>query len=243
MIDNRLEYFRRRYAVLNLGWEHATARYQRWVARLLSPTVRVLDLGCGRGGVVERLHANGRWTGCDPDWLSLAEHRLAGFPRSLADAAQLPFADESFDLVVSSWVLEHLPYPDHTFREVARILRPEGRFVFLTPNSHHPIPRFSQLLARLTTAQVTLVAKAYRRAPEDAFPVHYRANTFNALSRLATQAGLRLVQIELVDDPSYFAWNELSFALSVFLEKMLPATWKVHIVGEYIKPLSTQEAM
>ena len=89
----------------------------------------------------------------------------------------------------------------------------------------------------LVTAQNVIVTKVYQRAAEDAFPVHYRLNTLNDLSRIATRAGLRLIQFELVDDPSYFAWNGLSFALSVILEKMLPATWKVHIVGEYGKPL------
>lgn len=237
MVEDRLEHFRRRYAALNPGWEHATTRYQRWIARLLTPTTYVLDLGCGRGGVVERLHATSRWTGCDPDWLSLAEHRLSNLPRNQANAAQLPFTDSSFDLVISSWVLEHLPHPALTFCEVARVLRPGGRFVFLTPNKRHPIPQLGQLLARLATVQATIVAKAYQRAPEDAFPVHYHANTLNDLTRITAQSGLRLVQIELVDDPSYFAWNDWSFALSVILEKMLPATWKVHIVGEYVKPL------
>ena len=59
MVDDRLEYFRGRYAALNPGWEHATARYQRWISQILTPTTRVLDLGCGRGGVVERLHEAG----------------------------------------------------------------------------------------------------------------------------------------------------------------------------------------
>lgn len=110
--------------------------------------------------------------------------------------------------------------------------------MFLTPNKRHPIPQLGLLLARLASIQAVIVTKAYRRAPEDAFPVYYRVNTLRELARTAAQAGLRLVQIELVDDPSYFAWNEPSFALSVILEKMLPAMWKVHIVGEYAKPFS-----
>ena len=231
-IEDRLEHFRHRYAALNPGWEHATARYQRWIAKRITATTRVLDLGCGRGGVVERLHTTGQWIGCDPDWRSLKEHRLPNLPRSQADAERLPFADNTFDIVTSSWVLEHLPNPVRTFREVARVLRPGGRFLFLTPNRYHPIPRLSQLLARLSTIQTVFVTKVYLRAPKDAFPVYYRANTLAVLTNITAQAGLRLVQLELVDDPSYFAWNDLSFALSVILEKMLPATWKVHIVGE-----------
>mgnify|MGYP000753228485 CR=1 FL=1 len=230
-----LEHYRRRYAALKPGWEHATARFQRWIAARLTPDSRVLDLGCGRGGVVERLGTTGQWAGCDPDWRSLKEHRVVGLWRSQALSERLPFANATFDVVIASWVLEHLPQPATTWREVARVLRPGGRFFFLTPNRRHPIPRLSALLARFRTLQAPLVTAIYRRAAADTFPVHYRANTFETLERLATSTGLRLVQLEWVDDPSYFAWTEGSFAFAARLETLLPAMWRVHLIGEYEK--------
>ncbi len=230
-----LEHYRRRYAALKPGWEHATARFQRWIAARLTPDSRVLDLGCGRGGVVERLGVTGQWCGCDPDWRSLKEHRTAGLRRSQAFSEHLPFADAAFDMVIASWVLEHLPQPTATWREIARVLHPGGRFFFLTPNRRHPIPRMSTWLARLKTVQAPLVTLIYRRAAADTFPVHYRANTFETLERLAVQTGLRLVRLEWVDDPSYFALADAVFALSICLETLLPATWRVHLVGEYTK--------
>ena len=233
--SDNLEHYRRRYATLKPGWEHATARYQRWIAARLTPDSCVLDLGCGRGGVVERLGATGQWCGCDPDWCSLKEHRVAGLRRSQASSERLPFANAAFDIVVASWVLEHLPQPLATWREIARVLRPGGRFFFLTPNRRHLIPRLSMLLARFATLQVPLVAAIYRRAAADTFQVHYQANTFEALGRLGAETGLRLVQMEWVDDPSYFALTDAAFALSICLETLLPATWRVHLVGEYEK--------
>ena len=134
-VPNRLEHYRQRYAALRPGWEPATARYQRWVAARLTPATKVLDLGCGRGGIVERLHTIGRWTGIDPDCVSLREHRVPALTREQAGAMYLPFSDAAFDLVVCSWVLEHLVQPALTFAEVARILRPGGHFIFLTPNA------------------------------------------------------------------------------------------------------------
>lgn len=236
VVEDRLEHYRRRYAALKPGWEHATARYQRWVAARLAPDSRVLDLGCGRGGVVERLGALGCWTGCDPDWHSLKEHRRTQLARSQAGSERLPFVDATFDVVIASWVLEHIPCPAWTFGEVARVLRPGGRFFFLTPNLRHPIPRLSQWLARLKVLQKKLVAVVYRRASADTFPVHYRANTVEGIAQLAAQAGLRLVQMEWVDDPSYFAWTDFTFGLAVRLEKLLPRPWRVHLIGEYERP-------
>ncbi len=234
-VEDRLERYRRRYAALKPGWEHATARFQRRVAARLTPDSRVLDLGCGRGGVVERLGAVGQWCGCDPDRCSLEDHRAVELPRSQVFSERLPFADAVFDVVIASWVLEHLPQPAVTWREIARVLRRGGRFLFLTPNRRHPIPRVSTFLTQFRVLQAPLVTAIYQRASADTFPVYYRANTFEALERLAVQTGLRLVQLEWIDDPSYFALTDAVFALSVCLETLLPATWRVHFVGEYKK--------
>ena len=46
------------------------------------------------------------------------------------DAERLPFADESFDLVLGHAVLHHLPHLDDAFAEFKRVLKPGGRFVF-----------------------------------------------------------------------------------------------------------------
>ena len=105
---DRLEHFRRQYAALSPGWQHATSRYQQRVSRCVMPDMRVLDLGCGRGGIVERLHTTGYWTGCDPDRASLVEHRLPALPRVQSLSVSLPFGDATFDVVTASWVLEHL---------------------------------------------------------------------------------------------------------------------------------------
>lgn len=233
---DRLETFRRRYAAMRPGWEPATMLYQRWVAEVLSPGLRVLDLGCGRGGIVERLGIQGRWVGVDPDLVSLREHRWPDLVRGCAAARRLPFARNSFDVVVTSWVLEHLPAPAETFVEVGRVLRPGGRFLLLTPNARHPLPRASAILATMGRLQRAVVSRVYDRAPADTFPVQYRANTLHQIERLAVQGGMRLRRMALVGDPAYLAWDDLSFGLALIMEMLLPATWKVHLVGDLIRP-------
>jgi ubiquinone/menaquinone biosynthesis C-methylase UbiE len=230
---DRLEYYRVRYRQLNTGWMHATARYQALVARTIQPGFNILDLGCGRGGVVERLGDTGRWLGIDPDWLSLKGHRRPVLQRGCADAARLPVAKHSFDIVVSSWVLEHLPEPERVFDEISRVLKPGGHFFFLTPNAKHPIPWLSRKLTNNLVAQRAFVQRLYDRTPVDTYSMQYQANTWERIDQLAVQSGLQLVEVELVKDPSYLAWNTLTFILAIVVESLLPASWNVHIVGHY----------
>ena len=59
---------RERYTRLRAGWQPATARYEALIRERLGPGTRLLDLGCGRGGVLEQLgEAVGCALGLDPD--------------------------------------------------------------------------------------------------------------------------------------------------------------------------------
>jgi SAM-dependent methyltransferase len=57
----------------------------------------------------------------------------------------LPFAAGSFDLVSANMVLEHLPAPEQVFQEIARVLAPGGKFVFLTRHLGNPWVRISSI--------------------------------------------------------------------------------------------------
>ena len=105
-----------------------------------------------------------------------------------ADAGALPFADGSFEIVSANMVLEHLDRPERVFAEVYRVLAPGGRFVFVTPNSEHPVVVFFSLLPRRFRSWVG--AKIEGREEEHVFPTHYRANSSQRVRSLAAEAGL-----------------------------------------------------
>ena len=100
---------------------------------------RVLDVGAGEGQVARELVAGGcEVVGIDPIQAQVeAAVERAGGPLYLRSSADgLPFADESFDGVVACLVFEHIDAVDEAFAEVARVLRPGGRFLFLL---NHPL--------------------------------------------------------------------------------------------------------
>lgn len=105
---------------------------------LSKATGETLEIGFGSGvnlpyyGVhVSKLYA------VDPSkelW-QLAEERVkkANFPVKFINgsAEKLPFADQSFDTVVSTWALCTIPNPAAALKEVRRVLKPEGKYIFI----------------------------------------------------------------------------------------------------------------
>jgi SAM-dependent methyltransferase len=212
-------------------WQPATEVFAAAVRANLHGDNRLLDLGCGRGGLVEQLtHPHGQMVGVDPDLDSLVEHRLR-MPRVQATSGQLPFAPDSFDLVTASWLLEHLAQPSRDFCEVARILRPGGAFVFVTPNGAHPLAYLNRFMGRLGRAQGWLVSHLYGRAAADAFPTYYRANTRAALAAHARAAHMDLSLLETVPDPTYLAFTPVLFQVAQWIEGRLPSARALHLVG------------
>lgn len=131
------------------------SRARRTLARLganltIPPTASVLELGCGRGGLVallsERFHpARVVGTDFDPDQIGSARDFLSArwgtIPSTVelreADALQLPFPDASFDAVFAMMMLHHVEVHHAEYsrrpqalKEIRRTVRPGGLFVY-----------------------------------------------------------------------------------------------------------------
>lgn len=232
---DRQNSYRRRYAALRARWQSSGELYERIVRQSLSPATRLLDLGGGRGGLIEKIQASAALTAVlDPDLVSLLEHRAAAARRICGSAQALPYPAESFDVITASWLLEHLTDPQAAFAEAHRILRAGGRFIFLTPNALHPLLLANRLAKLAPRLQRALVPRFYGRAEADTFPVQYRANTPARLRHLCQQTGFDL-DLQFIADPTYTAFNEVLFQLSVAAERFIPSSFKIHLIGLAVK--------
>lgn len=102
------------------------------------PPGRLLDVGCGNGDFLHRLHGLG-WavTGIDFDAQAIENAKKMygdGLTFIHSDLSGARFSDASFDAVTMSHVIEHVPDPVGLLVEVRRVLKPGGRLVVTTPN-------------------------------------------------------------------------------------------------------------
>lgn len=229
--------YRELYRKLKPTYRTSGQIYEGLVAKRITAETKVLDAGCGRAGVIGLFKDKARLTvGLDVDLASL--HDNVGLHQAvLGRLTELPFAAGSFDLVISSWVIEHLREPEVAFAEIARVLRRGGRFIFLTPNAWNYVVLANRLIP--AWLQRRLVPRVYGRQEKDAFPVVYRANTRHKLDTLLGRAGLKCEEFHYVGDPSYIAANDLLFKVGTFWERLTDISalrWlKVHLVASYVK--------
>ena len=97
---------------------------------------RTLDAGCGYGPFSAAAMARGAAVVSVDIGPRLVAQTIAraGSRGVVADACRLALRDESFDVVISSEMLEHTPAPLRALEELARVLRPHGLLVLTTPN-------------------------------------------------------------------------------------------------------------
>ena len=126
-----------RFAVRAAAWANATGPDTRAIVLAALAEVeplRVLEVGCGRGELAERI-AGGLGTevvALDQSERMVALTRARGLEALVGDVQELPFPDASFDAAVAAWMLYHVPDVDRALAELARVLRPGGRLVAVT---------------------------------------------------------------------------------------------------------------
>jgi ubiquinone/menaquinone biosynthesis C-methylase UbiE len=219
--------------------DYARDRFAHVAGRASWPYRKSLELGCGTGfftlnlklaGVLEEGHV----TDLSPGMVEVAQRnaRSLGFEVEgrVADAETLPYDDDSFDLVIGHAVLHHIPDVELSLREVLRVLKPGGRFVFAgEPTRHGDViaRRLSRVTWWATTRATRLKPLSGWRRPQEELDESSRAaaleavvdlHTFppaelEAMARRAGASDVRVTTNELT--AAWFGWPVRTFECAV----------------------------
>lgn len=228
-------------------FERVKGRMLEWVDP--GPDHCILDVGCGAGYFLNLSHQRyrSRSLAARPVGVEISMNQLSYMVRRMskegitnAIAVQgngefLPFADESFDLITCSEVLEHIRNPVRALREMRRILKPGGKLLLSTP-SETAIQGWERLIAPL--AWVVKKVTQYEPRPVtvsgDSYDVPWRRKEFAGAIR---EAGLTILDFECnAIIPHYYC---------KFLPKRLirPAVAVFAFGDRYLKPVLRPLAM
>ena len=224
--------------------DYARDRFAYIAGREGWPYRKVLELGCGTGffllnlklaGVVEHGHV----TDLSPGMVEVAQRNASrlGFEVAgrVADAERIPYDDATFDLVVGHAVLHHIPDVEQSLREVLRVLKPGGRFVF----AGEPTRWGDQVARRLSRAIWWATMRATRlprlagwRRPQAELDESSRAAALESVVDLHTfvpaylhRTALRAGAVDVVTrceelTAAWFGWPVRTFEAAVPRERL-----------------------
>jgi SAM-dependent methyltransferase len=209
--------------------DHEIAFYTQ-VAALLRPDSVVLDFGAGRGEWLDdpvpyrrKLRDfRGRCAaihGCDTD-PAVLRNRSVQHP--VVTNGPLPYADSSFDLIVSRHVFEHLADPDATAAELIRVLRPGGWLCAMTPNKWG-YPAIGARLIRDHCRALALLQPGKQN--RDTFPTYYRLNTLADARRVFPGCAVHHYRSSAV--PAYHCGSVAAFKALRLLHRLTPPPFHI----------------
>lgn len=215
-----------KYYTSRPGWQNGTIEYHEFLAEYIpSPDARVLEIGPGphSPSTVFVKSKVGKLDGLDIDERVLDNPDLEN--AMTYDGREFPIPDECYDLVVADYVMEHVEDPTLMLREIGRVLKPGGHFVFRTPNIYH----YVSIISRFTPHSFHLaVANQARQNPEDAiepYPTFYRFNSRGAVSAIIGQSSLSEAELRLIEkQPSYLQFHSWAYRLGVAYERVVNST-------------------
>jgi SAM-dependent methyltransferase len=189
----------------------------------------VLENGCGIGVYVEQLAGySGTVVGLEYEFQRVlqADRRLAQVSNTVflnAAGESLPFPDESFDLILSHEVLEHVQDDRRTVQEMVRILRVGGRAVIFVPNRGYPFETHGIYWRGVYRfGNIPLINYLPRVLRERLVP-HVRVYTRSDLAKLFEGLNVHFVKQKIIFggyDNIIARWGRLGRALRAILQRL-----------------------
>jgi SAM-dependent methyltransferase len=224
---------------------HHVAGLHAAIGQSAAESHRMLDLGCGANIDL----APYRSEQCEvwgSDFQAHPELKHSEWFRPLRSDGKIPFPDAHFDTIIAVMVLEHVEDPIAFFDEVARALRPGGRFIGHTISGLHYVTWLRRLCGLLPhSANQALVKRLYKRSEVDTFPTFYRSNTQSCLEGFFQDSGLTPVAFQRYADPGYFRFAKPLETAAILADRLFESIHagcgRLYFTAIAEKPVSVKE--
>jgi ubiquinone/menaquinone biosynthesis C-methylase UbiE len=179
----------------------------------------VLDIGAGAGIVGAMNFKNIAKSICGIDLDPRVKNNKNLDEGKVADASEIPYLDNKFDVVFANNFMEHLEHPEVIFNEINRVLKPDGILLFKTPNRKHYMP----IIARCTPFIFhKFVNKLRGRNTEDTFSTYYLANSTKQIKILAKNSNFVVKKMDFIEGrPEYLRFNAITYILGLIYERVV----------------------
>ncbi|WP_417818975.1 class I SAM-dependent methyltransferase [Tritonibacter scottomollicae] len=212
-----------------------TIEFYGRIKALAEPTHTVLDLGAGRaawfeddtcayrrqiqtlkGHVAEVIAA-------DIDEVVLNNRSS---DRNVVINGSIPLPDNSVDIIVADYVLEHIQDPDEFVSEVRRLLKPSGYFCARTPHKYSYIALGARLVPNRKHVDYLKNLQPDRQA-QDVFPTAYRLNTMASIGK--SFSGFENFSYVFSTDPAYYLGNRTVYKTLQSIHHVTPSWFSGNI--------------
>ncbi len=225
--------FKRRFKLENPAWDETLVYLAKKFSELCPKDAVILDAGCGNGNyVIDENRQKIAWaTGVDVS-ADFTSKNVCLDEILIASLENLPFESNKFDAVISLWVLEHLENPEKVFGQIHRVLKPNGIFMFATPNSSY-LPLKIMHSIKSSRFNHFLNKHLFGRQEADVFPAYYKANSLDEIRTLAKDL-FTVKELRLNPDASYTSFNNVTYWITQLILKLpsgLDKYTNPHIMG------------
>lgn len=136
--------------------------------------IKILDTGCGTGMLLKELEALGVCYGIDISQRAVDFCKQRGIGNILiADAANIPYPDNTFDVALALDVIEHIKDDEEALKEIYRVLKPQGMAIIMVPafmflwgvtdviSQHHRRYALSELRKKIENRRFSIIRSSY----------------------------------------------------------------------------------
>lgn len=213
------------YPEFKNNWDDV--RFRELLLSKMNEGFACLDYGAGRGNIKE-MNFKGIVkfvAGIDPDEI-VKENPYVDESKVLPSPDNtIPYDENTFDLIFSDNVMEHVEFPEIVFKEIRRVLKPGGKFIFKTPNKWHYMP----IVATFTPTWFHKFYNKLRgRNVIDTFPTQYNCNSISQVKKSADASGLKIKSMEFWEGrPEYLRITAITYVFGYLYERLVNSTDKL----------------